>query len=165
MHVHTHGHDHDHDEHHDVFEFGDFNHMAKGSWTGHGRRAASMSMASGANAVGAGSMGNEQSLSAIFAASGSSFGGMPSPTQEMGPGQGQGQGMMIPKSGPASSPPGAGFRGGVVADNAAKGVGVLRRLSLSGSLTRVCLFLCCALTRLGQRAYESQRADYQGTDD
>ena len=121
-------HDHDHDEHHDVFEFGDFNHMAKGSWTGHGRRAASMSMASGQNAAG----GNDQSVSAMLAGG---FGGLPSPSQE----KSQGQGMAIPRSVPAGSPPGAnaGMRGGVVADNAAKGVGVLRRLSLSGSLNRV----------------------------
>lgn len=120
-------HDHDHDEHHDVFEFGDFNHMAKGSWTGHGRRAASMSMASGQNAAG----GNDQSVSAMLAGG---FGGLPSPSQE----KSQGQGMAIPRSVPAGSPPGAnaGMRGGVVADNAAKGVGVLRRLSLSGSLNR-----------------------------
>lgn len=92
-------------------------------------------------------MGNEQSLSAMLSGG---FGGPPSPMQEVG----QGQGMNIPRSvpaGPAGSPPGAGFRGGVVADNAAKGAGVLRRLSLSGSLTRVCHFGSLAV--MGPSAY------------
>jgi len=104
-------HDHNHPEHHDSFEFGDYGDLKTKSWTaGVNRRAASIS---GPVSV-------------------------PANTQQAGQGTGQGQGAQGLGIMNGFSKEGGG-QSGVMADKLAKGQGVLRRLSLTGSsFSRVC---------------------------
>lgn len=146
---HGHGLHHDDDHHfeqHDSFEFGDFGDMRNKSWTSaqKGRRAVSMSMASGQTASGA---VNPILGSSPPAGIGGAGGGS---VMSMLTGFGAG-GPLSPGGGPAAavfgsslssslgSPNGLGgigMQGGVMADKAAKAQGVIRRLSLSGSFQR-----------------------------
>jgi hypothetical protein len=105
-------HDHDDHENHDSFEFGDFDDLKSRSWT-KTRRAVSMSAGPGQGASG---------ISAMLSGFGA---GAASPPRVAAPiKEGTAVGAM--------SMPGSGL----LADKAAKGQGVLRRLSMSGSSFR-----------------------------
>jgi hypothetical protein len=127
--------DHHSHEHHDAFEFGDLGDMRNKSWTtasanaAKGRRAVSMSMASGQNAGGSG-------ITSMLTGFGSTAPG-PS-TAPAGSGLPRGAGL----GSSAQASEGAGLatqpQNGVLADKAAKGQGLLRRFSIGGGLTRVC---------------------------
>lgn len=107
--------DDNHDDHeaHDSFEFGDFSDLKSRSWSG--RRTVSMSMAPGQMA------GQHGNISSML----KGFGESPSPSTAI--------------NGTMPTPTQGGPAGGVMADKLAKGQGVLRRLSLSGSSYRVSL--------------------------
>lgn len=123
--------DHHAHERHDAFEFGDFGDMKNKSWTGAtataNRRAVSMSMASGQTASGITSM--LRGFGSTSAASGQ-HGEVTSPigfSPASGPGHNQN----------GTSPPASMPQGGVLADKAAKGQGLLRRFSIGGGFARV----------------------------
>jgi hypothetical protein len=110
--IHAQHDDHDHDEH-DSFEFGD---LSTRSWGKMGRRAVSMSVPSG------------QGITGML----SGFGATSPPKHS------EGMSVGSPSSGLGiGSPPGP--PGGVMADKTARGQGVLRRLSISGSFAKVSL--------------------------
>lgn len=122
---HDHDHDHDHEHEHDSFEFGDLslNDMKARTWGRAGRRAVSMSMSMPSSGTGQGGSG--------IAAMLSGYGAMSPPataTGEINNNSYNGLGV--------GSPP-----GGVMADKAAKGQGVLRRLSIGGGGFRVSTIL------------------------
>ncbi|WVQ99999.1 hypothetical protein IAU59_007142 [Kwoniella sp. CBS 9459] len=110
----------DHEHEHDSFEFGDYGDLKSRSWTASagtgGRRTMSMSYASG-----------RQGQSGIAAMLKGGFGDNNT---------GQGQAMSPPAGGGGAAPGQSMPVGGVMADKAAKGQGVLRRLSLSGGSYR-----------------------------
>lgn len=150
----------DHDEEHDSFEFGDVGHARQGSW---GRRAMSMSAssppaASGLSAVG---LGRPSGIAAMLKGLGSPTSPGPgsgaagtageqslSSMLQQGqiPQQAQAQGMAkspdaqqwagVPEMSPLSRTLSGGKSwtgNGVLADQAARGQGLLRRLSLTGA--------------------------------
>ncbi|OCF39972.1 hypothetical protein I317_06226 [Kwoniella heveanensis CBS 569] len=108
----------DHEHEHDSFEFGDYGDLKSRSWTAStgagGRRAMSMSYAAG-----------RSGQSGIAAMLKGGFGG-----------DNTGQGISPPAGGGGPGPGQSMPVGGVMADKAAKGQGVLRRLSLSGTSYR-----------------------------
>jgi len=108
--IHAQHDDHEHDEH-DSFEFGD---LSTRSWGKMGRRAVSMSVPSG------------QGITGML----SGFGATSPPKHSDGLGVGSPGGSLG-----IGSPP-VGPSGGVMADKTARGQGVLRRLSISGSFTK-----------------------------
>ncbi|KAK8854786.1 hypothetical protein IAR55_003525 [Kwoniella newhampshirensis] len=101
----------DHEHEHDSFEFGDFNDIKSRSW-GMGRRTMSMSASVG--------VAGQSGIAAMLKNGGGS-------AREAVPAQNSGQAGLGVGSVPC---------GGVMADKVAKGQGVLRRLSLSGSAYR-----------------------------
>ncbi|WWC90711.1 uncharacterized protein L201_005648 [Kwoniella dendrophila CBS 6074] len=111
----THADDHDH-EHHDSFEFGDLNSRSWNPGSAGGRRTMSLSFESK-------SPNNPNSPIASMLKGG--FGGESGGTNAGG-GGGGGSGISPSQIGSGS------LQNGVLADKAAKGQGVLRRLSLSG---------------------------------
>lgn len=106
--------DEEHHEHHDSFEFGDFDDLKSRSWTKQ-RRAVSMSGPSGITSMLTG-----------FGATSPPTTSTSVPPRDLGNGPGGGAGS-TPMSVPSNS---------VLAENAARGQGVLRRLSMSGSSFR-----------------------------
>ena len=115
--------DEEHHEHHDSFEFGDFDDLKSRSWTKQ-RRAVSMSGPSGITSMLTG-----------FGATSPPTTSTSVPPRDLGNGPGGGAGS-TPMSVPSNS---------VLAENAARGQGVLRRLSMSGSSFRVRLEGTCVV--------------------
>lgn len=105
--------EHDH-ENHDSFEFGDFDDLKSRSWNQ--RRAVSMSGPSGISAMLAGFASTSPPVGATTHGN----------VREAAPSAGGGA------NGPGAMPMSLPS-GGVLADNAARGHGVLRRLSMSGT--------------------------------
>ena len=116
--IHAQHDDHDHDEH-DSFEFGD---LSTRSWGKMGRRAVSMSVPSG------------QGISSML----TGFGATSPPKNP------EGLGIGSPSGGLGIGSPPAGPAGGVMADKTARGQGVLRRLSISGSFAKVSRRCTCS---------------------
>jgi hypothetical protein len=125
--------DHHAHERHDAFEFGDLGDMKNKSWTGAtataNRRAVSMSMASGQSASGITSM--LRGFGSTSAASGPGQHGEVTSPIGFSPGGGTGHNQN------GTSPPASMPQGGVLADKAAKGQGLLRRFSIGGGFARV----------------------------
>ncbi|RSH88754.1 hypothetical protein EHS25_002982 [Saitozyma podzolica] len=124
--------DHHAHERHDAFEFGDLGDMKNKSWTGAtataNRRAVSMSMASGQSASGITSM--LRGFGSTSAASGPGQHGEVTSPIGFSPGGGTGHNQN------GTSPPASMPQGGVLADKAAKGQGLLRRFSIGGGFAR-----------------------------